>query len=457
MIHKVAIIICNYNKKKFVLQCIKSVIDLAFNNYDLYVVDNASTDESAEAIEEAYGGKVILIRNKENLGGSGGFNTGIRVALKKGYKYIYLLDNDVILDERALTELYGYLEEHKDVGVVGSLLYSLDNPVEIQEMGAEIDWDNFYIKPKFKGNLENEAIPLELECDYVPACSMLVRAEAIKNAGLMDEGNFIYWDDIDWGYRIKKAGYKVVALSTSKVWHKMGAAAKVNTFGTYYFWRNRLHFFVKYSDEKTIQRFADKIFNETFQALYSCNYNGKHNSARTIMAALEDACNNIRGKAPAGRIMELERLEPAIERLLSGKQRVLLIDCDDIKILRDIVNKITSLGVKELVLSARENSVQDLQVQFPNLRVEKYESCSTDGFELICQACYHIFDWHYHSDEKADVYIDRFLNVVSSSEDLNYVKNYHHTYEFFRNTFYPLFLDKLLLLKEKLEKDNEHF
>ena len=251
--------------------------------------------------------------------------------------------------------------------------------------------------------------------------------------------------------------YKAVALSTSKVWLKMGAAAKVNTFGTYYFWRNRVHFFVKYSDDKTIQRFADKIFNETFQALYSCNYNGKHNSARTIMAALEDACNNIRGKAPAGRIMEPERLEPAIERLLSGKQRVLLIDCDDIKILRDIVNKITSLGVKELVLSARENSVQDLQVQFPNLKVEKYKSCFTDGFELICQACYHIFDWHYHSDEKADVYIDRFLNVVSSSEDLNYVKNYQHTYEFFRNTFYPLFLDKLLLLKEKLEKDNERF
>ncbi|HBT18099.1 MAG TPA: glycosyltransferase family 2 protein, partial [Firmicutes bacterium] len=272
----VAIIICNFNKKEYVLQCIKSVMGLAFRDYDLYVVDNASGDGSVKAIEEAYEKKVILIKNKENLGGSGGFNTGVRAVLNKGYKYIYLLDNDVILDEQALTELYYYLEEHHDVGIAGSLLYSLDNPTEIQEMGAEIDWNGFYIKPNFKGNLDKQEIPVELECDYVPACSMLVRTEAVKKAGLMDEGNFIYWDDIEWGYRIKEYGYRVVALSESKVWHKMGVAAKTNTFGTYYFWRNRINFFVKYLPQNLLHRFAEQIFSEVFQAIYSCNYAGKH-------------------------------------------------------------------------------------------------------------------------------------------------------------------------------------
>jgi len=452
---KVAIIICNYNKKDHLLNCIASVKELNNPSFDLFVVDNASVDGSVKAVEDSHRMFLTLIKNHENLGGSGGFNSGIRKALKMGYRYLYLLDNDIILDRNALIELYNYLENHLDVGIAGSAIYSMDKPEELQELGANIDWENYSIKPKFKGHIDNGQLPTVTECDYVPACSMLVRADVIREVGLMDEGNFIYWDDIEWGYRFKKAGYKVVAISASKVWHKMGAAAKVNTFGTYYFWRNRVHFFVKYSDENTIQRFADQIFYETFQALYTCNFNGKHNSARTIMTALEDACNNIRGKAPAGRIMELERVEPAIERLLSGKQRVLLIDCDDIKILRDIVNKIMSLGVKELVLSAKENSVQDLQVQFPNLRVEKYEYCTFEGFDLVCQACYHIFEQHYHSDEKVDAYIDRFLNVVSSSEDLNYAKNYHHTYEFFRNTFYPLFLDKLLLLKERLEKEHE--
>jgi hypothetical protein len=110
---------------------------------------------------------VILIKNKENTGGSGGFNTGMKEALKKDYRYLYLLDNDIILHENALTELYDYLESHQNVGIAGSLLYSMDNPTEIQELGAKIDWDNFIIKPNLKGSIDL-GVPKELECDYVP-------------------------------------------------------------------------------------------------------------------------------------------------------------------------------------------------------------------------------------------------------------------------------------------------
>ena len=209
---EVAIIICNYNKREYVLKCINSVFNLSFKDYDLFVVDNASSDGSAEGIEAVYGNRVILIKNKENTGGSGGFNTGMKEALKKDYRYLYLLDNDIILHENALTELYDYLESHQNVGIAGSLLYSMDNPTEIQELGAKIDWDNFTIKPNLKGSIDL-GVPKELECDYVPACSMLVRTEAIKKVGLMEETNFIYWDDIEWGHRMKLHGYKVMACS----------------------------------------------------------------------------------------------------------------------------------------------------------------------------------------------------------------------------------------------------
>lgn len=451
----IAIIICNYNKKNYVLQCIKSVLDLAFHNYDLYVVDNASTDGSAEAIEKAYGEKVILLRNKENLGGSGGFNAGMRTALERGYKYIYLLDNDVLLEPQALIELYNYMENHEDVGIAGSLLYSMDNPAEIQEMGAGIDWDSFYIKPKFKGNLENEAIPLVLECDYVPACSVLVRSEAIKKAGLMDEGNFIYWDDIEWGFRIKQHGYKVVACAKSRVWHKMGVAAKTNTFGTYYFWRNRVNFFVKALEKEGIYQFAEKLFAEIFQAMYACNYTGNFNSARTILFAVEDALNNIRGKAPAGRIFEREAEANRLEEIVSCYHKILIIPDLELKPLRDIINKLYTINSDlQITIATTKDKLKDLKMQFVGVDLVEITEYKKEDYDLVCRVCNHVFEVRNELPNAGiDHYIDRYFNLIASQEDINYVKNYDATYGLLKNIYFPVFLQRLLSFKETTMKE----
>ena len=443
-----AIIICNFNKKEDVLQCIDSVFNLSFKDYDLYVVDNASSDGSAEAIEAAYGNRVILIKNEENTGGSGGFNTGMREALKKEYRYLYLLDNDIILHENALTELYNYLEGHQDVGIAGSLLYSMDHPTEIQELGADIDWDNFTIKPNFKGNIDL-GVPIELECDYVPACSLLVRTEAIKKVGLMEETNFIYWDDIEWGHRMKLHGYKVVACSGSKVWHKMGAARKVNTFNTYYFWRNRVHFFVKYSDINHIRQFIDCIFYETVQAIYSCNYTGKYNSARTIVMAIEDALANIRGKAAAGRVFDLETVENRFENLLANSSKVILIDNENLKIVRDIATRIRTVNEStELIIAGKFHQVTYLRPQFPGLKIIQYQAAFEYKDGLICQSCAHIFNLADEFDERVNAYIDGYFNIIVFKEDRKYAKNFQHTYTLFKNIYYPIFFEKILRLRE---------
>ena len=450
----VAVIICNYNKKEYVLQCIKSVMDLTFQNFDLYVVDNASSDGSAEAIEEAYGEELILIRNMENLGGSGGFNTGMRAALKKGYKYIYLLDNDVNLDERALTELYNYLEEHKGVGIVGSLIYSMDKPTEIQEMGAEIDWDNFYVKPKFKGNLDNKEIPVELQCDYVPACSMLVRTEAIMKAGLMDEGNFIYWDDIEWGHRIKQHGYRVVALSKSKVWHKMGVAAKTNTFGTYFFWRNRVNFFVRALDKEEIYRFAEKLFAEIFQAMYACNYTGKFNSARTIIFAVEDAINNIRGKAPEGRVLEREAETSRLEDIIGRYYKILLISDLEVKPLRDVINKLHTINSNlQVTIATRKQKIKDLKTQFTSVDLVDKTGYKKEDYDLVGQVCNHVFEVRNEISDEIDLYIDRYFNLIASQDDINYVKNYDTIFGLLKNIYFPVFRQRLLNFKETIMEE----
>ena len=79
---EIGIVICNYNKSAYVVKCIETVLASDYQNFDIYVVDNASTDNSVEAIKKNYKDIVTVLENKENLGGSGGFNTGIRKVLE---------------------------------------------------------------------------------------------------------------------------------------------------------------------------------------------------------------------------------------------------------------------------------------------------------------------------------------------------------------------------------------
>lgn len=238
----IGIVVCNYNKKDYVLNCLKSLFEQTINDFDIYVVDNASTDGSAEAIKEKFGRQLILIENDENLGGSGGFNVGLREALKYDYEYIMCVDNDVYFDSHAVEELRNFMIEHKDVGMVGSRAYFMDEPKRIWSFGADIDFEKYVQRDNYRNCTDTDGVPEVTYCTYVPACSMMLRTETVKKVGIMPEENFIYWDDMEWGYRFNKAGYKVAAYGKAKVWHKGGGRNGKTTFNNYYMWRNRLKF-----------------------------------------------------------------------------------------------------------------------------------------------------------------------------------------------------------------------
>lgn len=443
----VSVVICNYNKKEYALKCVNSVLESSFSDLDIYVVDNASIDDSARAIRDKFDNKVNLIENRENLGGSGGFNTGIRESLKKDYKYVLLLDNDVVLDKYAIENLYNYLEGNTDAAVAGSKIYSMDNPSQIQEMGAEIDFNNFYIKPFYKGHTDDENLPKVVECDYVPACSMMIRVDAIKKVGIMDKENFIYWDDIDWGYRFKKSKYKVVTYSKSIVWHKMGVAQRTNTFGTYYFWRNRVHFFAKYINENEIEAFAFKIFNEVFQAMYSCNYIGKYSSARTIITAVDDALNNVRGKASDSRILKLEEVKDRFGTFIKDKKHILILNNSNVNVLRSIINKIKSLNDKAILKICSYDN-QEIKEQFSQYESLEFSDVNLKQYETIIEVCDHIFDVRDNIKDNV-IYVDRFFNTIISENDRKYVSNYENSYNLLKNIWYPVLVDKIRELRSK--------
>ena len=458
---KLAIVICNWNKKDYVLKCVESVFASDSQDYDLIVVDNASTDGSAEAIAAGFGNSARLIVNSENRGGSGGFNTGIREALKNDYRYIYLLDNDVIIDDAALQKLVLYLDSHPQAAIAGSAIYSMDRPDELQESGAWVDWEGYSIKPRGKGWIagaapvgaasaniaSNEAVI----CDYVPACSMLVRAEAVRKVGLMDETNFIYWDDIEWAHRMSRAGYEIAVLPFSKVWHKMGASSSGNTISTYYFWRNRLNFFLSNLPVDELPRFAQKIFAELFQAVYACNFNRKYRSARTILFAARDALANVRGKALDGRIVAADPASCKLENLLIDKKEIFVTDFEDIKTLRGVIDRVVKTpSVNKVAIVANCHDRSLLREQFPGMEIIADAGNCGDDYSLTLRICRHVME--LGDDAAPGIYIDGYFNLVASQADLDYVKNFTNAMEASEAMIYPIFLDMVLSFKKPFAK-----
>ncbi|RKZ43080.1 MAG: hypothetical protein DRQ41_06160 [Gammaproteobacteria bacterium] len=259
----ILIIIVTWNKKSYILELLASLAkpDYPSQAIDILVIDNASTDGTVGAIKAAYP-YIHLICNPDNLGGTGGFNTGLQWAFEQPddrYQYFWLLDNDVLVHHRALPELVALLEKHSDIAVAGSTMMQLDYPWRINEMGAFIErtmgtlilhrhlediapWQGRSVQEllNVKADLSQHLMHCQpyMDVEYVAAASLLVRAEVAKKAGLWRD-YFIHFDDVEWCLRIAKMGHRVVVSAKSLIWH-LSAAAKVPTWVLYYDNRNVL-------------------------------------------------------------------------------------------------------------------------------------------------------------------------------------------------------------------------
>lgn len=429
---KIGIVICNYNKKQFVLSCIRSVLDSGMNDFDVYVVDNASTDGSADAIEEAYGDRVILIRNKENLGGSGGFNTGLSAARQQGYPYYMCVDNDIVMDEHNIENLYHFLESHHEVGIVGSKICRMQYPERLQELGAALDFEKCTHAPFYKDHLDNDEIPEVQYCDYVPACSLMVRSEVLDRIGLLPQENFIYWDDMEWCYKAKLAGYQVAAYRQAKVLHDMGTNSGETYFSTYYFWRNRIRFFMRYTPEEKREAAMETLLENFFQTMYGCYYKGKKNQISIMMHALDDAVHGLTGKAKEGKILPKDKIEDRAAGLFETYHDVILEFNGDYKLLQDIIKKIkkASTEVSLRIISDDVEEVQRQNPEYPVMRADQLPHGTLQDQSVLWLAmCEHVSKIEDFGLQK--IYIDPYSNLLENERDLQHFAGYQYNKDLF--------------------------
>jgi len=416
VLKSIGIVICNYNKRDYVLQCIQSVIESKMQDFDVYVVDNASEDDSVEMIQKEYGDKVELIVNKENLGGSGGFNTGLRRALEKDYKYLMCIDNDVLLDEDAIGELYDFLEKHNDVGMVGSKVYHMNNPDYVQQFGINIDFEDYCVESKYLNYFEDGTMPEVVYSDSVAACSLMVRTSVVREIGVMPEENFLYWDDTEWGYLCNLAGYKVASYGKSKVLHAMGAKKESeNTFPTYYAWRNWILFFIKYTPVEKLEEMTRMFLGSIFNIVYEALYKGQKNRMQTIMYAYDDALHQVLGKASEDKIFTLDLSDEKLAGLVRDKKKVYIKD-----------NGYEEWG---------QAFFEKMKTLNSNLERIKDINKNCDINFTLCEYIFTMDDLSLKT-----IYVDIYENILATKDDVLRVINYNYSKESFIYAQQPLFL-----------------
>ena len=233
----VCVVILNYNGRQITLNCVESVLKLDYPNFSVIVVDNASADDSVARFKEAFTDpRIEILVNDKNEGYAGGNNRGVAKALAAGADYIFILNNDTIVEPGCLTPLVEAMEGDRKVGIVGCPGFDGRPP----DSSLCFLHQNFFTMRTTR--LSTCPGERELgEFDFVSGAAFLIRAETAAKTGMFDESFFLYWEDADLCFRARRAGYKLKVVASPGVQHLVSETIKrVRPLYTFCSTRNRV-------------------------------------------------------------------------------------------------------------------------------------------------------------------------------------------------------------------------
>jgi len=210
-------VIVNWNGWRDTLDCLASLREQDYSNLQIIVVENGSTDDSAERIRSAFP-EVRLIETGKNLGFPKGCNVGLRAALADGAEFLWLLNNDTVCPPDTLRKLVRRAMASPEAGLVGTVLLYAHDRTKVQA------WGGGRIRPWIAFTTHFHA-PTEFGWNcYTTFASVLARREMLEEVGLLYEGFFMYCDDSDLCLRMQKTRWKIVMAEDTAVLHKEGAS-----------------------------------------------------------------------------------------------------------------------------------------------------------------------------------------------------------------------------------------
>ena len=275
-----SVIILNFNTKDLLAGCLSSVLGSAGfekGGLEIIVVDNASTDGSVEMLNNKFP-HLKVIRNKINVGFSAGNNIGI--AESEG-KYILLLNSDTKVEPNTIRGMIDFMDEDKLIGAATCKLELGDGSLDFaSHRGFPTPWNSFFyfilplarIFPKsglfggYHQGWKDFSVPHEV--DVISGAFFMVKRSVIRKVGLLDERFFMYGEDIDWCYRIKKEGYKIMYNPHFKTVHykkQSGRSCK---------------------NDRTLRKKTHSMFAETMGQFYMKHYVEKYPKLLTWLVKL---------------------------------------------------------------------------------------------------------------------------------------------------------------------------
>lgn len=248
-----SIIITNWNTRQLLLDCIASVYaTVRSTRFEIFVVDNGSTDHSVEAVAKSYP-DVRIIANKANLGFAKANNLAIR---RMGGRYAVFLNSDTVLKEGALEAMLRFMEAHPQAGICGPQLLFGDGmkqtsfgvfPSLLEEFGGKTI-ERFFFPRSYRDRKERKRAVFSgpAVVDFVVGACMMARKEAIERAGMLDEDYFFNFEEVDWCLRMKNAGWQVWHLPDVEIFHLQNRSfSAINLRARAESWRSRYIFFKK--------------------------------------------------------------------------------------------------------------------------------------------------------------------------------------------------------------------
>jgi GT2 family glycosyltransferase len=334
-------IICNWNKRDDLDRCLTTLRASSPEGlFDTVVVDNASTDDSVAMVREKHPWARVHV-NPENLGGTGGFNAGMRIALAEGYDYYWLMDNDIVVHRGAFEALRKTMDGDRRIGLVGSRVLYLEDPEVTQEIGGRVEWSSGRLLQMDKDATDRDARLNDV--DFASACSLFARTAAARQAGIWDPGYFVTFDDVDWGVRMKRAGWRVVASSEAVVEHAsfFSRRPKQGLVTCYYSVRNALYFFRRHNGRARNLRLMFHVFRRFLGDAALYRRAGEHGQATALRAAMGDFFRRRMGKCPHAIDFATKADDATFPAdLAKGKKKLLLIATTSEELVKNYLAKL---------------------------------------------------------------------------------------------------------------------
>lgn len=289
---RVFILILNFNGWRNTLECLESVLRLDYPDYRIVVIDNGSDDGSLGKIKDWAAGKIlvdskffsgnlldkpvywkeydrkiaemgglpeleaeiemlpsnrrmIIIQTGANLGYAGGNNVGIKYALACSADYVWLLNNDTIVDKESLSAMIKLAESNTKIGLVGPKILFYDKPQIIQSVGGWVGINPFHQLRRAFPALDDGSWNYYIEPHLIYGTALLAKCDVFEEIGLLDERYFMYYEDNEFNYRAKTKGWKSAYCWEAKIWHKEAGSASCwkDPLRDYYLTRNGLYFY----------------------------------------------------------------------------------------------------------------------------------------------------------------------------------------------------------------------